>query len=105
MSMQPHDFTPPEYVETHLVIFDKTTGEVLATETRWTDAGAESARGAELLESIAADSGRANDNVDVLEAKGPPAGLVRVDVVTRELIARPPRDVPRATRPPQLPRP
>jgi hypothetical protein len=105
MSMHPQDFTPPEYVETHLVIFDTTTGEVLATETRWTDAGAEPARGEELLKSIAADSGRANDNVDVLETKGPPAGLVRVDVVTRELIAEPPRDAPRTTRPPQLPRP
>jgi hypothetical protein len=100
--MHPRDFTPPEYVETHLVIFDKTTGEVLATETRWTDAGAERARGDELLESIAADSGRANDNVDVLETKGPPAGLVRVDVATRELIAERSRDAPRTTPPPQL---
>jgi hypothetical protein len=101
----PQDFTPPEYVETYLVIFDKTTGEVLATETRWTDAGAEPARGQDLLESIAADSGRANDAVDALETKGPPAGLVRVDVATRVLIAERPRDAPRATRPPQLPRP
>jgi hypothetical protein len=102
----PLDFTPPEYVETYRVIFDKTTGEVLATETRWTDAGAEPARGEELLESIAADSGRAPDNVDVLETKTPPAGLVRVDVATRELIAGRPHDAPpRTARPPQLPGP
>ena len=101
----PVDFTPPEYVETYRVIFDKTTGEVLATETRWTDAGAEPARGQELLESIAADSGRAHDNMDVLETKTPPAGLVRVDVATRELIAERPHDAPRTARPPQLPGP
>jgi hypothetical protein len=103
--MRPQDFTPPEYVETHLVIFDRVTGEVLATETRWTDVGAERGRGDELLESIAADSERVSDNLEVLETNRLPAGLVRVDLATRELVAERPGDAPGATRPPQLPRP
>jgi hypothetical protein len=103
--MRRQDFTAPEYVETHLVIFDRTTGEVLATETRWTDAGANPVRGRELLESIAQDSGRAYDDLDILETQGPPSGIVRVDVATRELVAEQSRDAPGATRPPQLPRP
>jgi len=48
----PQHFTPPEYVETHIVI-----------------------------------------------------RLVQADMATRELIAEPPREATRATRPPQLPRP
>jgi len=103
--MCPRDFTPPACVETHLVIFDRTTGEVLATETRWTDAGAERVRGDELLESIATDSGMASENLDVLKTKDSPADLLRVDLATRELVAERAREAPGVTRPPQLQRP
>lgn len=88
--MPPKDFTPPKHVETHSYIFDKRTGEILATETRWTDEGAEpGAVSRDLLHTIAADSGRTPKDLDVLVAK-PKAteGALRIDVETRKLISK-----------------
>ena len=34
------DFSPPNYTETHWCIFDASTGEILGTETIWTEEGA-----------------------------------------------------------------
>ena len=90
--MPPKDFKPPTYVETHAYIFDRNTGEILATETRWTDEGATPSSvsvSRDLLHTIAADSGRTPKDLDVLEAK-PRAGQgpVRVDVNTRKLLAQ-----------------
>lgn len=84
------DFKPPKQRETHIYVFDRKTGEILATHTRWVDAGAE--RGTEdisreLLESIAKDSGCSIKDVDVLKAK-PLAGqnASRVDVKSRKVM-------------------
>jgi hypothetical protein len=83
------DFKPPKQTESHVYVFDRKTGEILATHTRWVDAGAE--RGTEdisreLLESIAKDSGCSIKDVDVLKAKrlaGQTAS--RVDVKSRKV--------------------
>jgi len=84
----PKDFKPPKQVETHAYVFDRNTGEILATHTRWTDAGAEAQQdvGQDLLASIAKDSDRNVKDLDVLRAK-PRAGqaALRVDVKTRKV--------------------
>jgi hypothetical protein len=88
--MAPKDFKPPTHVETHAYIFDKQTGEILATETRWTDVGVEPASvSRDLLHTIAADSGRTPKDLDVLVAK-PRAGqgAVRVDVKSRKVLSQ-----------------
>jgi hypothetical protein len=87
--MPPKDFKPPRHVERCSCIFDRRTGEIVATETRWTDEGAESTGvSRDLLHTIAADSGRTPGDLDVIEVK-PRAGQtpVRVDVKTRKLVA------------------
>ena len=87
--MPPKDFKPPKHVETHSYIFDKQTGEILATETRWTDEGAEpGAVSRDLLHSIAADSGRTPKDLDVLVVR-PRAtqGALRIDVTTRKVVS------------------
>ena len=82
-------FTPPKYTETHRYIFDKKTGEILATETRWTDEGTEGAAeiNADLVRRVASDSGRAEQDVDVLQGPRRPYQGLRVDVATRKLIS------------------
>jgi hypothetical protein len=83
-------FTPPKYTETHQYIFDKKSGEILATETRWTDEGTEGAAeiNADLVRRVASDSGRAEQDVDVLQGpRSPYQGHLRVDVATRKLIS------------------
>ena len=80
-------FTPPRYTETHHYIFDRKTGEILATETRWADEGAEAIT-TDLVRRVAEDSGRVAGDVDVLQApKGTAQGHVRVDVAARTLIS------------------
>jgi hypothetical protein len=83
-------FTPPKYTETHYYIFDKKTGEILATETRWTDEGTEGTAdiNTDLVRRGAEDGDRTERDVDVLEApKGTYQAHVRVDVATRKLIS------------------
>jgi len=93
----PKDFKPPKHTETHVYVFDRRTGEILATHTRWTDVGADPVGdeiGRELIESIAKDSDRAARDVDVLKGKPrQPGRALRVDVKTRKVIAdRRPKD-------------
>ncbi len=104
--MAPSGFTPPTYVETRHVVFDKRTGEIVATETRWTIRGAraspEPAVGPELLESLAAQAAKRVSDLDVLHVKKarPGAMAVRVDVRRRVLIvAKPPRGTARDAHP------
>jgi hypothetical protein len=87
--MPPKDFKPPRHVETHSYIFDRQTGEILATETRWTDEGAEpGVVSRDLLHSIAADSGRTPKDLDVLVAKARVTqGAQRIDVKTRKVVS------------------
>ena len=83
-------FTAPRYTETHYYIFDRKTGEILATETRWADEGAEGAEeiNTDLVHRVAEDSGRVEGDVDVLQApKRTYQGHLRVDVATRTLIS------------------
>jgi hypothetical protein len=93
----PKEFKPPKHTETHAYVFDRKTGEILATHTHWIDVGAEPAGediGRELLESIAKDSDRAAKDLDVLKTKlRRSGGALRVDVKTRKLIVdRRPKD-------------
>ena len=93
----PKDFKPPKHIETHVYVFDRKTGEILATHTRWTDVGADPVVdeiGRELIESIAKDSDRVSKDVDVLKAKPRQSGrALRVDVKTRKVIVeRRPKD-------------
>jgi hypothetical protein len=86
----PKDFKPPKHTETHLYVFDRKTGTILATHKRLVDAGAE--RGTaeisrELLESIAKDSGRATKDIDVVKAKARAGqSALRLDVKSRKVI-------------------
>jgi hypothetical protein len=88
--MPPKDFKSPRHVETHAYIFDKRTGEILATETRWTDEGTESAGAGvsrDLLHTIASDSGRTPKDLDVLVARPRAAhGPLRVDVTKKKVV-------------------
>src|SRR5262245_41777924 len=87
--MPPTGFKPPKFVETHSYIFDRRTGEILATETRWTDEGAEpGAVSRDLLHSIAVDTGRTPKDLDVLVNKPKSTqGRQRIDVNTRKVIS------------------
>jgi hypothetical protein len=97
-------FTPPRYTETHRYIFDRKTGEILATEARWADEGAESAEeiNTDLVRRVAKDSGRVEGDVDVLQApKGTSQGHVRVGDANAHLRpsrSRQRRDATRTTR-------
>lgn len=85
----PKDFKPPKQTETHSCIFDRETGEILATHTRWVDEGsglAADEAGGELLRSLAADSGRAAADLDVLPIRPLDSyDGVRVDLKARKL--------------------
>lgn len=89
--MSPRKFTPPKYEETVHVLFDKETGEVLATEQRWTllpgNLRAEPSGQSELLKGIA--SGPGNRELDVLVLQGSEelkAQVKRIDVKLRKPI-------------------
>jgi hypothetical protein len=86
----PKEFKPPKHTETHVYVFDRRTGEIVATHTRWIDVGAEPAGedvGGELLESIAKDSDRSVKDLDLLKTKPRRSGgALRVDVKARKLI-------------------
>lgn len=105
----PKDFTPPRQVETHAYIFDRKTGEILATHTRVVDAGAEGVTegvSTELLASIAKDSDRAAKDLDVVQARPRAArGVLRVDVKTRKVMVDRSRKQEGVLMAPALPRP
>jgi hypothetical protein len=89
--MSQREFTPPKYEETVHVLFDKKTGEVLATEQRWTlvpgDLGAEPSGRSELLRGISASLG--DRELDVLVLRGSEelkAQVKRIDVKLRQPI-------------------
>lgn len=89
--MSERKFTPPEYEETLRVLFDKETGEVLATEQRWTlppgDSLEEPPGRSELLKGIASSLGKRE--LDVLILRGPEelkAHVKKIDVKLRKPI-------------------
>src|ERR1700757_1509401 len=85
---RPHDFT-----EEHWCIFDATTGEILATETIWTQEGTQrtgSGTSEHLLQQFTADSADRTAMVDAIEVDHRPLADERVDVVHRVLVKRSP---------------
>jgi hypothetical protein len=71
--MSRREFTPPRYEETLNVLFDRETGEVLATEQRWTlspgESRAEPPGQSELFKAIASSLGKRE--LDVIVLRGP----------------------------------
>ncbi len=89
--MTQEKFTPPKYEETVHLLFDKQTGEVLATEQRWTlphgKSPAEPSGQSELFKGIAAGLGKRELDVLVLRgAEGLKAHVKRIDVKLRKPI-------------------
>jgi hypothetical protein len=87
--MESRQFSPPEYTESHWCIFDADTGEVLATETVWIEAGAENQEpgpSASLLHQQAVDPTGRQRKVDAIRIVALPSnGPLRVDPARRTL--------------------
>ncbi len=95
--MMTNTFKPPRYTEQTFAIFDRKSGQVLATETHWVlqDSRPGRARvgGKEILsaspalvESIARGQGRAAKDLDVLpltKSKGTTMTLSHIDITRR----------------------
>src|ERR1700682_4425785 len=86
-------FVPPQYEERLHVLYDRTTGEVLATEEYWSlvqeNSGAESPAYSDLLKSVAQQSGKRQEELDVLTLRGASEtkrSLRRIDVQSRKPI-------------------
>ena len=89
--MSQRKFTPPKYEETVHLLFDKETGEVLATEQRWTllpeNLRAEPTGQSELLKGIASGLGKREVDVLVLQdSEELKAQVKRIDVKLRKPI-------------------
>src|SRR5437868_3811163 len=67
-------FIPPHYEERLHVLFDKTTGEVFATEEHWTlvqeNAATEFPDSSELLRNLARQAGKGVEELDILILRG-----------------------------------
>jgi hypothetical protein len=88
--MMTPDFSP-NYTEEHWCIFDASTGEILATETIWTEEGAyeyESGPSVGLLQRVGTDSQGRPVEIDAIQVERPPASDHRVDVSGRSLVER-----------------
>jgi hypothetical protein len=111
--MPKKDFTPPRYAETEHYIFDKRTGEIVATATLWTIARRGERRESptvkpELLRSLASQAGKRERDLDVLVVKKPRTErtVVRVDVTRGRLVTEKPAEGPtRDMGPSRLPGP
>jgi hypothetical protein len=91
-------FKPPSYLETTHYIYDKRSGKILATETRWAlrlgRQAAEPRVADELLESIAKQNGRRKADLGVITSKAANAKrtALRIDVKKRRpVFAEPPQ--------------
>src|SRR5262245_43838249 len=85
------EFSPPNYTETHWCIFDAATGEILGTETIWTEDGAyeyEPGPSAGVLNSLGTDGQGRRVEIDAIEVKDPPGQNHRVDVSSRTVVER-----------------
>lgn len=86
-------FIPPQYEESVHVLFDKSTGEVLATEERWDlvdeNAVVESPDVSELFRTLAQQVGRRVEELDVLILSGASRNqsIRRVNVHERQPIS------------------
>lgn len=103
--MSQRKFTPPEYEETLRILFDKETGEVLATEQRWSlppgDSAPEPPGQSQLFKGIASSLGKRE--LDVLVLRGSEemkAHIKRIDVKLRKPISEEmPSSVPEGVSP------
>jgi hypothetical protein len=85
------EFSPPDYTETHWCVFDASTGEILGTETIWTEEGAfeyEPGPSAGVLKSLGTDGQGRRVEIDAIEVKDLPGPNHRVDVSSRTLVER-----------------
>ena len=85
--------SPPGYTEEHWCIFDAATGEILATETIWTEDGADDYdRGpsAAVLREVADGRRGRPVEVDTIQVDNPPGADERVDVSSGELVKKSP---------------
>jgi hypothetical protein len=85
------DFSPPNYTEAHWCIFDASTGEIVATETIWTEEGAydyEPGPSVGVLQRLRTDSEGRSVEIDAIQVEHPPAANHRVDVSSRTLVER-----------------
>lgn len=83
-------FKQPKSRETHHYVFDRKTGEILASVTLCVDEGSDRADSKvprELIQSLAADCSRTERDLDVLQARRRTSvgGRLRVDVSKRQL--------------------
>jgi len=93
-------FTPPRYEKTMHLVFDKNTGAVLATAQRWNlirdDMPLEPSVQPEVFKSVASDSGKQEDELDVIVLREVPTtqqGIPnRVDIRSRSPIFEEPLD-------------
>ena len=90
-------FKAPSYLETVHYVYDKRSGKILATETRWTlrlGRQAEPRVADELIESTAKRNGRRKADLAVITSKVPNAKCtaLRIDLKTRRpVFAEPPQ--------------
>lgn len=90
MSEKP--FHPPRYAETHEIVYDKRTGEIISQETRWSLRRPRTSSGrkttAQRLSSLARQSKIPERRLAVLAAKPLRRGYraIRIDVRNRKLI-------------------
>lgn len=81
--MSENAFTPPRYEETMHLVFDKGTGEVVATEQRWTlvqgSYQGEPAVHRELVKGLASSLDKREEDLDilVLRESTPLKGVIR----------------------------
>ena len=83
------EFSLPNYTEAHWCIFDASTGEILATETIWTEEGAyeyEPGPSVGLMQRFGTDSTGRPVEIDAIQVERPPTSNHRVDVSTRTLV-------------------
>lgn len=81
------NLSSPSYTETHWRIFDASTGEILASETIWTDEGADEYEPGP-SEQLIRQFDRLVE-VDNIRADDPPAADERVDIPGRALVRDP----------------
>lgn len=102
------EFSPPDYTEEHWCIFDASTGEILSTETIWTQEGAdeyEPGPSVGVLQRIGTDSEGRPVEIDAIQVEQPPTSNHRVDVSSRSLVERPAARVQEGVTPVIPPRP
>jgi hypothetical protein len=106
--MMTPEFSPPSYTEEHWCIYAASTGEILATETIWTEEGAydyEPGPSAGVLQRVSTDIEGRPVEIDAIQVEHPPTSNQRVDVSSRTLVEQPTAGVQEGLTPAIPPRP